>query len=200
MPRMTRILALLALAAWALPGCDTGLPAGRTPHREFNFLDMADQPKLKPQRADIFGSWPTGLLESPLGAVAVGERPYPFAQDQADSAAVAVKNPLLPSKEALAHGKFVFENVCFTCHGLEGAGDGPLTWVFPKPPSLMTQRVRDFTDGAIFHRPMRGQKSMPSHAQQLSQEDIWAVVHHLRSLQARLPVAPAPATPTLAAR
>ena len=50
----TRAVALVALAA-LLSGCDLGLPAGRSPHREGNRLDMIDQPKLKPQRRDIFG-------------------------------------------------------------------------------------------------------------------------------------------------
>ncbi len=200
MPKLALLPLLAGLWAGVLTGCDTGLPAGRTPHREFNFLDMADQPKLKPQRSDIFGDKPTGMLAPPLGAVAVGEMPYPFSQEQAEAAAVANRNPLPATKEVLAKGKFVFENICLTCHGPEGAGDGPLTWVYPKPPSLMTQRVRDFTDGAIFHRPMRGQKSMPSHARQISQDDAWAVVHYIRSLQDRLPVAPPPALPTQAAK
>lgn len=190
-----KALALAVLLAGLLPGCDTGLPAGRTPHREFNFLDMGDQPKQKPQRADLFGAWPTGLLEPPLGSVAVDELPYPFAQAQGDEAGAALTNPLPASPEVLAHGRFVFENVCITCHGPRAAGDGVLTQVFPKPPSLMTRRVRDWPDGSIFHRPMRGQGSMPSHARQLSQYDIWSVVHHLRQMQAELPVAPATATP-----
>ncbi|MBK9964997.1 MAG: cytochrome c [Holophagales bacterium] len=76
----------------------------------------------------------------------------------------------------LAHGKFVYENVCITCHGPKGAGDGAVTALFPKPPSLMTQKVRDWPDGQLFHRPMRGQNSMPSHARQVDARDAWSVV------------------------
>ena len=106
---MLRKLATAALAAGlaaALWGCDTGFPAGRTPHREFNFLDMGDQPKLKPQRADLFGGWPTGLLAPPAGAVAVDEMPYAFAVDQGDAAGALLNNPLPASPEILAHGQF----------------------------------------------------------------------------------------------
>ena len=74
------VLATLAIAA---TGCDLGLPAGRTPHSEGNRLDMIDQPKLKPQRADIFVGHATGMMEPPAGAVAVDETPYPFTQAQA---------------------------------------------------------------------------------------------------------------------
>ena len=76
-------------------------------------------------------------------------------------------NPLQPTPDVIAHGKFVYENVCVTCHGPKGAGDGHVTALFPKPPSLMTQKVRDWPDGQLFHRPMRGQNSMPSHARQV---------------------------------
>lgn len=179
----------LALAA---AGCDLGLPAGRSPHREGNRLDMIDQPKLKPQRADIFGGRPTGTLEAPAGAVAIDETPYPYKQAQAAEAAALV-NRLPHSPEVIAHGKFVYENVCITCHGPKGAGDGTLTLVFPKPPSLMTQKVRDWADGEIFHRPMRGQGSMPSHARQLDARDMWSVVHYVRQMQSVEPVAPASA-------
>ena len=149
------------------PACDVGLPAGRTPHREGNRLDMIDQPKLKPQRKDIFGARPTGLMEPQPGTVAVGEAPYPYAQNEADRAGAELVNPLQPTPDVLAHGKFVYENVCITCHGPKGAGDGHVTALFPKPPSLMTQKVRDWPDGQLFHRPMRGQNSMPSHARQV---------------------------------
>ena len=71
-----RAIALVALTAF-LSACDIGLPAGRTPHREGNRLDMVDQPKLKPQRKDVFGARPTGLMDPQPGTVAVGEAPIP---------------------------------------------------------------------------------------------------------------------------
>jgi mono/diheme cytochrome c family protein len=183
----------IGLLLATLPGCDLGLPAGRTPHREGNFLDMADQPRQKPQRADLFGNRPTGMLEPPQGAVAINETPYPFAQNEADKAGEMLKNPLSASPEVLAHGQFMYENVCITCHGPKGAGDGIVTQLFPKPPSLMTQKVRDWPDGQLFHRPMRGQNSMPSHARQVDTRDIWSIVHYIRKMQKELPVAPPPA-------
>ncbi len=187
-------LAALAALAAALPGCDVGLPAGRTPHTEGNRLDMIDQAKLKPQRKDIFGGRPTGLMEPQAGAVAIGEAPYPFQQKEADLAAT-LTNPLPHSAAVVEHGKFVFEHVCITCHGPKGAGDGIVTALFPKPPSLMTQKVRDWPDGQLFHRPMRGQNSMPSHARQVDANDAWSVIHYIREMQKTEPVAPPPAIP-----
>jgi mono/diheme cytochrome c family protein len=193
MRNAARALAIVALAS-LLSGCDLGLPAGRTPHREGNRLDMGDQPKLKPQRADVFGARPTGLMEPQAGTVAVGETPYPYAQNEADKAGAELVNPLQPAPAVLAHGKFVYENVCITCHGPKGAGDGHVTALFPKPPSLMTQKVRDWPDGQLFHRPMRGQNSMPSHARQVDARDAWSVILYIRQMQGSEPVAPASAT------
>jgi mono/diheme cytochrome c family protein len=185
------VLAVVALGA-LLAGCDVGLPAGRTPHREGNRLDMADQPKLKPQRRDLFGARVTGSIEPPSGTVAVDETPYPYRQDEASRAGAELVNPLEPTPDVIAHGQFVYENVCITCHGPRGAGDGTLTSVFPKPPSLMTQKARDWPDGELVHRPMRGQNSMPSHARQVDARDIWSVIHYIRKMQAEEPVAPPP--------
>ena len=171
-------------------GCEIGLPAGGTPHRELNFLDMADQPKLKPQRGDLLGETANGMLAPPPGSIAVGQHPYRFSASQPELAGRSSENPLKPMPSVLSHGAFIWDNVCITCHGAEGAGDGHLTRVFPAPPSLLTQRVRDWPDGRIFHVVMRGQGSMPSHAKQLESRDIWSVVHHVRQMQAKLPVAP----------
>ncbi|MFO7693150.1 MAG: cytochrome c [Vicinamibacterales bacterium] len=192
MRNAARAIALVALTA-LLSACDLGLPAGRTPHREGNRLDMIDQPKLKPQRKDVFGARPTGLMEPQPGTVAVGESPYPYAQSEADRAGAELVNPIQPSPEAVAHGKFVYENVCIACHGPKGAGDGHVTALFPKPPSLMTQKVRDWPDGQLFHRPMRGQNSMPSHSRQVDATDAWSVILYIREMQKAEPVAPAAA-------
>ena len=190
--------AAFAVAALTLTvaACDLGLPAGRSPHREGNRLDMIDQPKFKPQRADVFGGRASSGLEPPAGAVAADETPYPYLQAEAARAGAELVNPLQPTPDVIAHGKFVYENICITCHGPKGAGDGYVTSLFPKPPSLMTQRVRDWPDGEIFHRPMRGQGSMPSHARQIDTRDTWSVVLYIRQMQSQEPVAPAAAAPT----
>lgn len=184
--------AAVAVLTLLLGACDLGLPAGRSPHQEGNRLDMIDQPKLKPQRADLSGGRATGTLEPPAGVVAVDETPYPYTQAQAAAAGAELVNPLPATPDVVAHGKFVYENVCITCHGATGAGDGHLTQLFPKPPSLMTQKVRDWPDGEIFHRPMRGQGSMPSHARQIDARDAWSVVRYIRQMQSQQPVAPPP--------
>ncbi len=180
---------LLACGAAGLGGCEVGLPAGQSPYSEFNWTDMRSQPKLKPQRGDIFGTRATGDLAPVAGTVATGEHPYRFRQDQADLAAKSGDNPLPHTPEVIAAGKKVFESTCIVCHGPWAQGDGNVARLFPKPPSLTRAKVREYTDARIFHVPMRGQGSMPSYAKQLEPNELWSVVHYIRDLQERLPVA-----------
>lgn len=184
--------ALLLAVALSSAACDLGLPAGRMPHREGNRLDMIDQPKIKPQRRDLFTNRASGVFEPPAGSIAEDDATYPYLQSEAARAGAELVNPLPHSPEVIAHGKFVYENVCITCHGPKGGGDGYVAALFTKPPSLMTQKVRDWPDGEIVHRPMRGQNSMPSHARQIDLRDAWSVVHYIRDMQSREPVAPPP--------
>jgi mono/diheme cytochrome c family protein len=189
---LKRLSLLLALGALALPlfACEIGLPAGVEPYKELNATNMGDQPKLKPQRGDIFGEHVAGMWAPAAGTISSGEAPYPFTQDEGELAGQVNVNPLPDTPEVLKQGEWVFSNTCIVCHGKEAAGDGEVTFLFPKPPSLMRQKVRDWSDGRIFHVPMRGQKSMPAYANQLEQREIWAAIRYIRSLQARLPVAP----------
>ncbi|MCK6548770.1 c-type cytochrome [Myxococcota bacterium] len=185
-----RYLCSLLLLPVFVTGCELGFPAGKEPFYELNFNDMALQPKIKPQRPDFFGTLPNGEFAPPWGAVGTTDRPYHHSKDQGDLAGQELTSPLPHTAEVIAKGRWAYEHTCITCHGPEAAGNGPVTKLFPAPPSLMRQRVRDYADGRIFHVPMRGQGSMPAHAKQLSQDELWAIVHYLRDLQARLPVAP----------
>jgi hypothetical protein len=60
----------------------------------------------------------------------------------------------------------------------------------------MTQKVRDWPDGQLFHRPMRGQNSMPSHARQVDARDAWSVILYIREMQKTEPVSAPPPTAT----
>jgi mono/diheme cytochrome c family protein len=188
--RLLALVVAFAAAATAGAGCEFGIPAGQEPHFEFNWTDMGDQPKVKPQRPDLLGLGPWGTYAPPAGAVATGEHPYRFTQAEAELAARGGASPHPTSPALLAKGEWVWTHSCVVCHGPQGAGDGHLTKKFPAPPSLLRQKVRDDTDARIFHVPMRGQNSMPSHSKQLEPEELWAVVAYIRDLQSKLPVAP----------
>jgi mono/diheme cytochrome c family protein len=98
-------------------------------------------------------------------------------------------NPVVRSREALTNGRELFNVYCIVCHGKYGEGDGTVTslpnWprpLYPRPPSLQSEKVRDYKDGQIFHIISMGQNTMPSYAEKLSPEERWQVVHYIRAL------------------
>lgn len=203
-PRLSLLLALSlagAAAGAALGGCqEYGVPAGTGPHYEFNFLDMGDQPKIKAQRGDLLGGPDFMPAE---GSIPRGFDPYPY-HGQPELAAQKLVNPLPhDDPKVFERGKVMFERYCVPCHGDKAAGDGTVVNKgFPAPPSLMTAKLRGWTDGRIYHVISEGQNIMPSYASQVRREDRWYVIRYLRKLQLEEPVAPAapePAAPAASA-
>src|SRR6516162_319316 len=89
---------------------------------------------------------------------------------------------------ARERGAFVYANYCQICHGPGGKGDGPMVQPMvqqriPPPASLLAEQTVQRKDGELFHVLTYGQRNMPSHAAQLSREDRWKVILHVRSLQ-----------------
>jgi len=89
-------------------------------------------------------------------------------------------------------GVSVFANYCAVCHGEGGAGNGPVAQRgYPPPPSLLAEHALKMKDGQLFHILTYGQNNMPSYASQLSREDRWNAVLHVRTLQRSIaPVSP----------
>lgn len=189
MRRAEAIFLLLSLLVPILGACESGGPAGGKPRSEIFWSDMVDQPRLAPQSQDIIGGRPIGDRLPPEGAIATDQYPYPYTREEADLAA-NLKNPLKGDKKTLKKGKKIYESYCIVCHGPKGAGDGEVGRLFPKPPSLMRQKVRDYSDGRIFHTPKLGQNAMPSLSNQIGTDELWGAVHYIRKLQADEAVAP----------
>ncbi len=55
---------------------------------------------------------------------------------------------------------------------------------FPPPPSLVLEHAIKMKDGQMFHVATLGQGNMPGHAAQISRDDRWHVINHIRTLQA----------------
>jgi mono/diheme cytochrome c family protein len=94
-----------------------------------------------------------------------------------------LSNPLPYSKEIIAVGKTRFDTYCSPCHGYFGKGDSRLHDQFPKPPTLHSDKVRNWADGNIYHVITNGQNIMPSYEKQILRDDRWAIVHYIRVLQ-----------------
>ena len=145
------------------------------------FTWMMEQPKLNPQKPSTLFADGFGMRTPFQGTVARGFLPYPYL-GQTNPTEV-LQNPYLPTKENLKLGEQKFLTFCSPCHGNFGDGDSRLRGQFPNPPSLHSTRVREFSDGMIYHIITNGQNVMPSYASQITREERWAIVNYIRVLQ-----------------
>lgn len=146
---------------------------------------MREQAKHIPQEESTFFNDGFAMRNTVEGTVARGLMPYKF-KGKPDEAAKELVNPLPVSKENLELGKIKFDIYCSPCHGYFAEGDSRLRGQFPNPPSLHSEKVRNWTDGRIFSVLTDGQNVMPSYAYQLSRNERWAVILYVRALQRSL--------------
>ncbi len=143
---------------------------------------MMKQQKLSAQSPTDFFSDGFSMREPVSGTVARNNMPYLYA-DSADLAEVMMINPTEVNDKNLEVGKAKYNTYCSPCHDYQGTGVSRLNGQFPNPPSLHTDRVRNWKDGRIFHIITVGQNTMPSYAQQITSEESWQIVTYLRALQ-----------------
>lgn len=177
------IKALIITAATLLV---LGCGAGKNQTNVEVFQGMFDQKSFKAQDWDPDGSEIVNMKHPPEGTVPRGYDKYPYGPGDVDQAS-KVKNPYGGdmSAEMLNRGKGKYQIYCGVCHGPTGKGDGTvIEKMILKPPILVSQKVKDFSDGRIYHIIMRGQGLMGHYANQIIDEkDRWAVVNYIRSLQ-----------------
>jgi mono/diheme cytochrome c family protein len=146
------------------------------------FSWMSEQAKLKAQKPSSLFTNGIGMRVPVEGTIARGFLPYAFT-GQADSAGKYLRNPLQPTAAVLELGKTRYRTFCSPCHGNFGNGDSRLRGQFPNPPTLHSDKVRNWPDGNVYHVITEGQNVMPSYAAQIARNDRWAIVHYLRVLQ-----------------
>jgi len=110
---------------------------------------------------------------------------YEATPQDALRAGEELQSPVAPENQrARDRGAVVFANYCAVCHGATGAGNGPVAQRgYPPPPSLLAEHAQKMKDGQLFHILSYGQNNMPSYASQLSREDRWSAILHVRTLQ-----------------
>lgn len=143
---------------------------------------MMKQPRVNAQSSIDFFADKVGMRKPVEGTVARGFIPYEY-KEQLQQPEKPLTNPLLPSKEVLELGKKKFLTYCSPCHGNFAEGDSRLNGQFPSPPTLHSNKVREWKDGNIYHVITNGQNIMPSYASQITREERWAIVSYIRVLQ-----------------
>jgi mono/diheme cytochrome c family protein len=113
----------------------------------------------------------------------------PFATGAAAVHSSGPSVPVIP-RELEAAGDTVYQNFCSVCHGPTGNADGTVSRQIGAP-SLLTARARAYSDGYIYSIVRYGRGVMPRYGDKVyAPAERWAVVNHVRKLQAQ---APAPA-------
>jgi mono/diheme cytochrome c family protein len=143
---------------------------------------MMNQEKLKPQKPSALFADGKGMRTPVTGTVARGLLPYAYA-GQPDSAGKYLANPLPATAAVVERGRQKYLTFCSPCHGNFGRGDSRLAGQFPNPPTLHSDKARQWPDGNIYHVITEGQNVMPSYASQIPRDDRWAIVHYVRVLQ-----------------
>jgi hypothetical protein len=178
------LLTAFTIAGIFLTGCG---PVGNKPNVEI-IQDMMEQPALKAQDFHPQDREKSSMLLPPEGSWPQGVKPYLFSQAQAVEAGNTLRNPYAGSSSAeiIQLGRIKYNNFCMVCHGDIGNGKGPVAekWAPIVIPSLLTDKIRNYPDGRIFHIVTMGQGLMGSYINQLpSEEDRWALVNYVRELQ-----------------
>jgi mono/diheme cytochrome c family protein len=101
----------------------------------------------------------------------------------APAAARKIKNPVRPTPEGLKEADDLFQQVCSSCHGAKGQGDGALAKTLtPKPANFTDAKTMSkATDGELFWKMTNGRGPMPPW-QQLPETQRWELVNYLRTL------------------
>jgi mono/diheme cytochrome c family protein len=96
-------------------------------------------------------------------------------------------SPLKVDDKVLATGKKIFSDKCQKCHGPKGLGDGPDADPEHAEDMNLTnpKRADRNPDGIVFYKVLNGRTrpKMPAFKEELSREQIWAVVAYVQTLR-----------------
>jgi len=108
-----------------------------------------------------------------LAAINIDKNPVEFNEKNKDN--------------ILEKGKTLYASMCQHCHGEVGDGNGPMvTSGAYKAGGNMNYKEEakmKLSDGQMFYSISYGKNNMGAHASLLSKEEIWVLVHYVRSLQ-----------------
>jgi mono/diheme cytochrome c family protein len=147
----------LALLLFCLWGCDYGR--------------MKDQESLRAYKAPL-PDMPAGTVPTDGGLQLVRSTKLE-----------ALKNPLPKTAEIIEQGQTSYEYFCVMCHGANHDGQGTVGQSFsPLPANLKGPYVQNQADGALFKKISLGFQRHPPMAYTVSEEDRWALVSFIRTL------------------
>lgn len=168
----------------------TNCTSKTTPFEYFN--QMYDSPAREAQEEDHFSKDNSSSRIPPLGAIPVGYFPYPYIDvatpDELPAPLKGLANPLTsPDLDDYKKGEQKYQTYCSPCHGVQGLGNGKVVGPYPRfsnvPPPVISSKIKEWTDGQLYHIITMGRGLMGSYAYQIEPDDRWKLVAYIRKLQ-----------------
>ncbi|PJZ68224.1 cytochrome C [Leptospira perolatii] len=159
----------------------------KTPPMEFT-PDMADSPARESQEADELSAINSASRIPPKGAIPVNYFPYDYrGVDVGSLPNKGLANPFKLDLATLKRGEDKYQVYCAPCHGVRGAGNGTIVGPSPKigfpVPALISDKIKGYSDGQLYHVITEGWGRMGSYASQITPEDRWKIALYIRKLQ-----------------
>jgi len=209
MKPLRRRLAWVTLLTLGVGGCDFWYNRVPSPDDLWHFIPWFDHmvvqryvhpyetyqvPRHTPEgTVPVTGGEPDWLAEWSTGRTTTSDTlRNPFAGG--GSRRASLPGPEVPLRPATveALGDTLYQNFCTVCHGVAGDARGPVSSRIGAP-SLLTGRARAYSDGYLYSIIRYGRGVMPRYGDKVyTPAGRWAIVSHLRKLQAQTPAAPEP--------
>lgn len=146
----------------------------------FNWME--NQQRLDVESTSSFFADDFGMRNKVEGTILKSYMPDEF-QTEPELAGEFLENPLEYNEENIALGQDRYIIYCSPCHDDHAKGNSRLKDHFPKPPTLHSKKLREWSDGRIYHVLTFGQGVMPSYASQVNKTERWAIIQYIRTLQ-----------------
>lgn len=128
-------------------------------------------------------------LLPPEGAIPIDGKGIEYSPEEAKE----LLNPVPNNSSVLSQGAELYRVNCSTCHAADGKGNGPMAeflrkWKYSNPADLTAPTTQNRSDGDIFSAisftifGRSGISPMPEFSKLLEQDEIWSLVHYIRTL------------------
>ncbi len=116
-----------------------------------------------------------------IAIIAFNQLPVIAHEWMAPKEIAEVPNPLPVKPEIISHGKDLYLQLCSYCHGENMTGLSAEEAGLTKPTPNLKARLKTHSDGDFFWKIQQGKGEMPSFSDELNDEEIWSILHFIRS-------------------
>jgi mono/diheme cytochrome c family protein len=92
------------------------------------------------------------------------------------------RNPIKANPASLERGEALYQEYCASCHGPQGAGDGPAAEALNPKPANLKEMAPYHSDGDLAWKIAQGRGAMPGWKRQLRARQIWDIVNFIKHI------------------